>query len=545
MKRFGKSDRHALVERRHDEYGCALEVWQRIACAAMDKFSSARQVVEQRQLLRRSATFVTDVRERHPKFKNRPESNDVVLYRGCVSHHDRPAARRLDRPRLDKLGRDPVENHLTLPADPQFVLPNVARWRDEASDMVVGDGPLKSPGPTCASTDRKHIVNRAYERRAVRHRAHGWGECPFRVYVEDVRPSRRHQVPKLPPARTSLSRTDGRYRVPRCLQGTAKGVIHALADDRLAIDSVGPMSGRGYEHPLHAAWAKRSKQVPHAQRVGTCCHRDTVSKVARERRHRPVVGVWKNAGGAEGARAMDQSFRPVTVGAITLHACTFDDAATAILTLNPGPIRLVNAWCVVVAHDDPRYRALFNGRGLSFPDGAPVAAAMRRRGATGTERVRGPSLFRAVLDRGQATATRHYLLGSTPEVMAALVKAISRDYPAATIVGSASPPFGPLTDDLIEGAAKDIVASGADLVWVGMGAPKQDFACAALADRTGITCLGVGAAFDFVAGSVREAPPRMQRMGLEWAFRLATEPRRLWRRYVVGNVRFLWIARKR
>lgn len=236
----------------------------------------------------------------------------------------------------------------------------------------------------------------------------------------------------------------------------------------------------------------------------------------------------------------------VTVGTVSLHACTFEQATLTLLRSRDhavGGVRLVNAWCVVVAQDDLQYRAIVNGPGLTLPDGAPVLRAMRRnRSAAEAERVRGPSLFEATLDRGRGVGLRHFLLGGEPATLELLATAIDAKYPGAEIAGAWSPPFGEVDDALINESVSRILDSGAEIVWVGMGAPKQDTVGAAIVGHTGLTAVGVGAAFDFLAGTVLEAPTWAQEAGLEWLFRLLREPRRLWRRYLVGNVRFLWIV---
>ncbi len=210
---------------------------------------------------------------------------------------------------------------------------------------------------------------------------------------------------------------------------------------------------------------------------------------------------------------------------------------------NAVPVRLVNAWSVVLADDDNAYRDTLHAPGLNYADGLPVAKVLKRRSARpDVEQIRGPSLFAAVLDEGRGSHIRHFLLGSTPEVMESLVEAIGKHYPGCEIVGTHSPPFGPLSDEFYETCTEAIIEADPDMVWVGMGTPKQDFAALELATTTGRPCVGVGAAFDFLAGTSREAPTWMRRVGLEWLFRLATEPRRLAKRYLLGNGRFILIV---
>ena len=155
-----------------------------------------------------------------------------------------------------------------------------------------------------------------------------------------------------------------------------------------------------------------------------------------------------------------------------------------------------------------------------------------------------PSLFRAVIDQGQTRGVRHFLLGATEDTLAALREALHVHYPGATIAGSYAPPFAPYSRESIAEWCEVVRESQADLVWVGLGTPKQDYAVNDLASELSRPCVAVGAAFDFVAGTVDEAPERLHGSGLEWLYRLASEPRRLWRRYLFGNLAFLVLVLK-
>lgn len=224
-------------------------------------------------------------------------------------------------------------------------------------------------------------------------------------------------------------------------------------------------------------------------------------------------------------------------------------------------IHFANAYNVALADTDKQYQALIESGDLVFTDGTPVVWAGRRLHPDVAEawtRVYGPDLMTGVLDRSidaQATAMdaqanahnpRHYLLGGTPEVLATLRQRISEQWPNALIVGADSPPFATPTPADLDARDERIRSSGATLVWVGLGTPKQDVEVRRLADSLPVTALAVGAAFDFLAGTTKQAPVWMQRSGLEWSYRLAQEPRRLARRYLWGNPRFvLSVARQR
>jgi N-acetylglucosaminyldiphosphoundecaprenol N-acetyl-beta-D-mannosaminyltransferase len=207
----------------------------------------------------------------------------------------------------------------------------------------------------------------------------------------------------------------------------------------------------------------------------------------------------------------------------------------------PAPVRFANAYTIALSASDPAYRSLLLGPGVNLPDGVPVGLLVGLKGRHGVRagQVRGPSFFRRVLDEGRVTGLRHYLLGATPAGLQALSSTIGREFPGAILTGVWAPPFGSMDEALLQDAAGRIAAAAPDVVWVALGTPKQDFFCAELTRRSGVTTVGIGAAFDFVAGTVPEAPVLLRRLGLEWLYRLISEPRRLWRRYLFGNVRFL------
>lgn len=236
------------------------------------------------------------------------------------------------------------------------------------------------------------------------------------------------------------------------------------------------------------------------------------------------------------------------VGQVLFDLTSFDHAVEELLhnaeaRVCHGGVRLSNAWCVVMAERDPRYRDVLNAPGRTYPDGMPVASILRRRNRSARpERVRGPSLFMEALKRSGGREVHHFFLGATPATLEAMLRNAKLESPSLSIAGSWAPPFGPVTDHLVDDAVARIHSSEANLVWVGMGSPKQDFLANELAARTGVQCVAVGAAFDFLGGTVREAPVLIQRAGLEWLFRLVSEPKRLWRRYLIGNVQFLLIA---
>lgn len=205
-------------------------------------------------------------------------------------------------------------------------------------------------------------------------------------------------------------------------------------------------------------------------------------------------------------------------------------------------ISVCNVHSVMTARNDPELAAAINGSDIATPDGVPLVWALRWTANPEQQRVYGPDLMRlALLDDGD-WRWRHYLYGSTDETLADLVAEIAKIAPDAQIVGQTAPPFRNLTDDERERHLDSIRDSGADVVWVGLGMPKQELWMNSVRDQLpGVALVGVGAAFDFLAGSVAEAPQWMQRAGLEWLYRLLREPRRLWRRYIWNNPAFVYL----
>lgn len=195
---------------------------------------------------------------------------------------------------------------------------------------------------------------------------------------------------------------------------------------------------------------------------------------------------------------------------------------------------------VMSARRDPQLAEAIGSADIATSDGVPLVWAIRWTARPDQQRVYGPELMRRSLADTVERGWRHYFYGSTPETLAALESAVSLSDPDAIIVGSYSPPFRTLTPEETDAVAADILSKGTDVVWVGLGMPKQELWMHEVRGLLpGVALVGVGAAFDFIAGTKKEAPPWIQRAGLEWLFRLSQEPRRLWRRYVYNNPGFV------
>jgi N-acetylglucosaminyldiphosphoundecaprenol N-acetyl-beta-D-mannosaminyltransferase len=206
-------------------------------------------------------------------------------------------------------------------------------------------------------------------------------------------------------------------------------------------------------------------------------------------------------------------------------------------------VAICNVHSVMTARKQPELAAALSDATICTPDGMPLVWMLRALGISTQERVYGPELMRRALRDGKDKATRHYLYGSTPETLESLRLSIESNYPQATICGALSPQFRPLTDDEMDKDLRQIRASSPDIVWVGLGMPKQElWMSRARWELPGVALVGVGAAFDMISNRVRQAPEWMQRGGLEWLFRFAQEPRRLWRRYAIHNPAFMTLA---
>lgn len=196
---------------------------------------------------------------------------------------------------------------------------------------------------------------------------------------------------------------------------------------------------------------------------------------------------------------------------------------------------------VMAAQEEPDTLAAVLAASLAVPDGQPLVWALHALGHSGATRIYGPDLMAHFCARAAADGTPMYLYGGrTPEDLALLERRLRERFPGLRIVGGFSPPFRALSAQEERDAIADIDASGAAVVWVGIGQPKQELWMAHMRPLLAAPMLvGVGAAFDFHAGLVSQAPPWMGRMGFEWLYRLSREPRRLWRRYARYNPRFV------
>lgn len=207
-------------------------------------------------------------------------------------------------------------------------------------------------------------------------------------------------------------------------------------------------------------------------------------------------------------------------------------------------ICLSNVHTTVMSDKDEEYRKIQNAAFLALPDGSPLALVQRLRGYKGAEQVAGPDLMPELWKATENTHISHYFYGSTQETVHALERKLKAQYPGLKIAGMEAPPFRPLTKEEDEQAVRRINESGAVIVWVGLGAPKQERWMYEHQDKINALMLGVGAGFDFHAGTVKRAPSWMRNHYMEWLYRLIQDPRRLWKRYVETNGKFVLLSIK-
>jgi len=250
---------------------------------------------------------------------------------------------------------------------------------------------------------------------------------------------------------------------------------------------------------------------------------------------------------ARAAVAGDPSVPPPTVDvlgvplALTDYERTMDWMDATILQGGKGYVCVAATHTVVATQDDPELRAAVLGASLVVPDGQPVVWAMNALGHDLTHRVYGPDLMAKFCERSARNGTRMFLYGGRNQgALVQLALNLRTRFPGLQIVGGYAPPFRPLSEEEVDAVVAEINHAKPDVVWVGIGVPKQEKWMAALRDRIDAPVLvGVGAAFDFHAGLIPQAPAWMQSAGLEWLFRLSKEPRRLWKRYLTYNPRFV------
>jgi N-acetylglucosaminyldiphosphoundecaprenol N-acetyl-beta-D-mannosaminyltransferase len=258
----------------------------------------------------------------------------------------------------------------------------------------------------------------------------------------------------------------------------------------------------------------------------------------------------KNASAVQLTEQVDR-MGSVNILGVEVTVSTLEDVGQLVSRWAAGPLdaagpRYVCATSVhglIEAFRDPEFGSVLNGATLVVPDGMPLVWFGRIKGNWSMERVYGPSLMWRICALTAGLGTRHFLYGGRPRIAEELAARLTKEHAGLRVVGSYCPPFRPLTEDELDRVAEIINRSSAEIVWVGLSTPKQERWIASIRSRLRTRVLvSVGAAFDYHTGRLRSAPRWMQVTGLEWAFRLAQEPRRLWRRYAYNNPLFAVLA---
>ncbi|MGN0161895.1 MAG: WecB/TagA/CpsF family glycosyltransferase [Lachnospiraceae bacterium] len=202
-----------------------------------------------------------------------------------------------------------------------------------------------------------------------------------------------------------------------------------------------------------------------------------------------------------------------------------------------------NVHTTVMSHDDDSYNLIQNSAAMALPDGKPLSVVSKLYGFKEANRVTGPDLMeRLFQESNQGTKLRHYFYGSAPETLELLGTRLSDNYPNMDVAGMFSPPFRPLTDEEDADIVTKINETHPDIIWVGLGAPKQEKWMYDHRNKLTGVMIGVGAGFDYHAGNIKRAPMWMQKCSLEWLYRLMQDPKRLFKRYLVTNFRFIFLV---
>lgn len=200
---------------------------------------------------------------------------------------------------------------------------------------------------------------------------------------------------------------------------------------------------------------------------------------------------------------------------------------------------------IVDCQTNKEYLKIVNNAGMITPDGMPLAWLGKLRGDKDIQRTYGPDLMLTLCGISQKKGYKHYLYGGTGNTCQLLEGILKKQFPNLDIVGSFSPPYRPIHTEENAEIIEEINRANPDILWVGLGSPKQDFWMSRHREKLNVpVMIGIGAAFDFLSGNKKQAPKWMRDNGLEWLFRLISEPRRLWKRYIVGNSLFLYLIYK-
>ena len=246
-------------------------------------------------------------------------------------------------------------------------------------------------------------------------------------------------------------------------------------------------------------------------------------------------------------KGINTSFRKCNVLGVNI-ACVnmplfLDFTQNNIKGLKNEYICATNVHTVITAYDDEQYKKVQNTAVAALPDGGPIASYCIKKGFSETKRTTGPDFMGEILKLGLKENYKHFFYGSTKETLTKLKTQLENDYKGINIVGMYSPPFRKLTDEEDKDIIKMINDASPDFVWIGLGAPKQEIFMYEHKVKIKSLMVGVGAAFDFFAGNIKRAPAWMQKLNLEWLYRLLQDPKRLFARYLYTNTKFIFLTK--
>lgn len=233
---------------------------------------------------------------------------------------------------------------------------------------------------------------------------------------------------------------------------------------------------------------------------------------------------------------------------LNIHRISFTESINEVMRLGlshtPSYVCFANVHMTIEAHNDDTFKQKVTNATLVLADGKPVAVACKLLYGKKQERIAGMDFMPAILARANEQKAKVFFYGSTPEVLDALQKRINSDFTNVQVAGAIAPPFRPLSDDELQEHINQVNNSGAHIVMVSLGCPKQEKWMWANTNKINAVLLGVGGAFAVTAGLQKRSPVWMQKLGLEWLHRLLQEPARLFKRYFVTNTTFIWLLMK-
>ncbi|MZP28777.1 WecB/TagA/CpsF family glycosyltransferase [Heliobacterium undosum] len=447
-----------------------------------------------------------------------------------------------------------------IPADRLYVKPNFVDKRDqEEADITEGEGALyvgrlsEEKGVGILIEAWRHfdgwrggdhsltVIGDGPLRTALEQAARGLpviftGVLPLDQVMERMKKSRLVIVP------STCHETFGRtvveaYACGRPVVATRLGNLPDIVADGITGFLVEPENA--------ADLAEKTKRLLEdsalARRMGSAAHNEYRQRFTAEKNYHALMAIYQDA--LARLKILATPWRSIL--GIRVDGINAEPAVRKILDwAEKGESRYVCAATVhmiMEAFDDKAYRDVLHGADLVVPDGMPLAWMLKAEGLSRQRRVYGPDLTVALCQAAEQERIPVAFYGSSPETLQRLMENMRRRFPSLLIAHASSPPFSPTLDqDLSD--VPELAASGARILFVGLGCPKQERWMARRKGHLPAVMVGVGAAFDFHAGTLRQAPPWVQQLGMEWFFRLLMEPTRLWKRYLKHNPRFMYYA---